>query len=630
MQFLPLCVVMYDVVLAYGIVTRRIMSVSEVLRRATAYLLISVYLVTIYYVVYWPTAILIHDIGIATDLAAHILAALAMAFSIAPAHGKMQRVANRLFINLHAMDTQEVIRKAQSIVTSIGTMDQLLDRFVTFICAETGTDRAVILLKRDGYYVQQFPPGQTDPVMLDMADGLVQLLREESRPISSDILKRARPTVDRLKARATLGRFKIALAVSITVNERMVGIMLLATRVSGKIYGSHELDALQILCNQLGAALENSRLYTALQDGKIYNDILVDSLVSGVIAVNVDRHVTVVNRQAQILTGIELGNRPLYTMDDLPRAVREAIEQTLATKMGIRDKDEILGSNGDQIPVRLSSSVFRGHSGDVLGALVLFNDMRAVKQMEAQIRRSDRLSSIGTLAAGMAHEIKNPLVPIKTFTQLLPDQYADPEFRRTFSELVLGEVARIDSLVTRLLHFARPAPAALAPTRLTDVLNNALKLVEQKLRNQDIAMEKQFTAARDRIMGDNDLLSQAFLNLFLNAIESMEEGGTLTVTTSLLETQGRRYLPEAPTARNLIQVDIADTGKGIAPENLSHVFDPFFTTKSEGTGLGLAVSHGIIEEHGATIEAESDPADGTTFHLLFELIEDKDSGLEKD
>ncbi len=342
------------------------------------------------------------------------------------------------------------------------------------------------------------------------------------------------------------------------------------------------------------------------------------------IAVNADRKVTVCNRQAQLLTGITTHRILNRDASQLPEVIREAIDSALEMHEGIRDKDEVLGSGADEeVPERLSSTVFHGTTGDVLGALVLLSDMRAVKQMEAQIRRSDRLSCIGTLAAGMAHEIKNPLVPIKTFTQLLPQQYEDAEFRQTFSDLVLREVGRIDAIVTRLLHFARPAPATLAPTSLEAVVNDSLTLLEQQIRNRGIMLEKRFRANRDTIMGDKDLLSQAFVNFILNAIESMDDGGAQTVSTSLIDARGRQFLPHHPSVRKLIQVDIQDTGTGIEPEGLSRVFDPFFTTKSDGTGLGLAVSHGIIEEHGATVDVESQLNEGTTFHLLFELIEDR-------
>jgi signal transduction histidine kinase len=623
-QFLPLCALLYTGILAYGIVTRRIMSVSDVLRRITAYLLIAAYLVVVYLVVFWPTAILIRDIGHRGDFIAHLLAALAMAFSIAPAHGRMQRFANRLFINMQTMDTQKVIRDGQSIMTSIGTMDALLERFGTFICDASGTDRVIVLLKQDGYYRQHFPLDPEDPIILDSADGLIQQLREGRRPVSRDLLKRERPTPDREKAAATLSRFKVSVAIGINVNERLDGVLLLASRVSGRIYSANELDAIQIISNQLGTSVDNSRLYTALQDGKIYNDILVDSLVSGVIAVNAQKQVTVFNRQAQSLTGITTDAILNQAASQLPPVIHDVIDAALETKEGIRDRDETLGLDTEnEVPVRLSSTAFHGTSGDVLGALVLLNDMRTVKQMEAQIRRSDRLSSIGTLAAGMAHEIKNPLVPIKTFTQLLPQQYEDAEFRQTFSDLVLREVGRIDSIVTRLLHFARPAAATLAPTSLEATVNDSLKLLEQQIRNRGIMLEKRFRANRDTIMGDKDLLSQAFVNFILNAIEAMDDGGTLTVSTSLIDAHGRRFLPGHRFVRKLIRVDIQDTGTGIDPEGLSKVFDPFFTTKSDGTGLGLAVSHGIIEEHGATVDVESQLNEGTTFHLLFELIEDR-------
>lgn len=622
MQVLPLCAVLYDAALAYGIVTRRIMSVSAILRRATAYLLIAVYLVIIYLVTFWPLAILAEDIGLQSNVIPHVIAALVVAFSTTPAHGHMQRVANRLFISTQSMDTQGAIREAQSIIRAIGTVDDLLDRFGQFVCSACGTDRAIVLLKQDGHYSQFFPKTSEQPIVLDQANGLIHELRAKDRPISMDLLKRERPTPDREKAAATLARCETTVAVGLYAQERLDGVLLLASRISGRIYSADELDALQIICCQLGTSVDNSRLYTAVQDSKIYNDILVDSLVSGVIAVNANRQVTVFNRQAQALTSIPTEEILDQQASQLPEPIHKAIKTAIETREGIRDNDETLGIGTDnEVPVRISSAVFRSTSGDVIGALVLLNDMRTVKQMEAQIRRSDRLSSIGTLAAGMAHEVKNPLVPIKTFTQLLPQQYNDADFRQTFSDLVLREVGRIDSIVTRLLHFARPASAALAPISLEAIVDDSLKLLEQQIRRRQVVLAKRFQASRDTIMGDKDLLSQAFVNFILNAIESLDEGGTLTVTTALIETDGRRYLPNQQQARRLLRVEISDTGCGIAPDDVAKVFDPFFTTKSDGTGLGLAVSHGIIEEHGATVNIESRLDEGTTFRLLFKLID---------
>jgi len=219
----------------------------------------------------------------------------------------------------------------------------------------------------------------------------------------------------------------------------------------------------------------------------------------------------------------------------------------------------------------------------------------------------------------MAHEIKNPLVSINTFTQLLPERYDEEDFRVTFSTLIGKEVKRIDSIVNRLLKFSRPAKPMLQPMHLHGVLDDALNLIGQQLRRKNVQLERAFEADRDDINGDVDLLNQTFINFFLNAVEAMDDGGTLTVRTVLIKS--RWYASRGAGASRRIRLSISDTGCGIRQEDQEKIFDPFFTTKSAGTGLGLSVSHGIIEDHGATVDVESVPGEGTTFHILFPLLQ---------
>ena len=625
-QMLPLCSVFYNGIVAYGIVTKRIMSVGELLRSATAYVLIVIYLSLVYGAVFFPLHFITSSLGGASGWAPHFAAALIMALSVAPAHGQMQRVANRLFINLQIMDAIATVQGGQKALSTIGTIDQITARFTAYLMQAAATEHTVILLREDGHYVQCYPEGSDDDASRLEADSqLVGMLNDEKTPVSVDVLRRLRRTPKRNVARRVLDDMNAAMAVGIHAKDSLEGILFLGRRRSGKIYVAQELDAVQILCDQLGASLENSRLYTAIQDSKLYNDILLEALVSGVIAVDADEQITVFNRQAQVLTGLNAETAVNHSIDALPEPIVGALRSTLESGTSIRDRDLTLDlESGDDVPVRLSSTVFNGSTGDVLGAMVLINDMTRLKLMEEQIRRSDRLSSLGTLAAGMAHEIKNPLVSIKTFSQLMPQQYDDEEFRRTFSELVVREVSRIDTLVTRLLHFARPAKATLAPMHLGVILDDSLQLLEQQIRRSGIVLEKAFGDDPDLIMGDADLLNQAFLNFLLNAVESMETGGRLTVATSVVRERSLRYGGDDPRQSRRIRVDITDTGSGIAEEDLARVFDPFFTTKPQGTGLGLSVSHGIIQEHGATVDVESRVPGGTTFHISFALI-DKES-----
>jgi signal transduction histidine kinase len=272
--------------------------------------------------------------------------------------------------------------------------------------------------------------------------------------------------------------------------------------------------------------------------------------------------------------------------------------------------------------VRASSSIFHGQEGEMLGALVVLTDITALKRLELQIRRSDRLASLGTLSAGMAHEIKNPLVSIKTFAQLLPERYQDSDFRDTFSNLIGHEIDRIDSLVNQLLRFARPAKPVLEPMHVHEVLEKSLQLVGHRLYQKEIKLTRSWQADVDTIRADADQLEQVFLNFFLNAMDAMKRGGELSVAT---EIHAASEWVAAISGTNggsheVLRVTIRDDGEGIRKEDIPHVFDPFFTTKDYGTGLGLSVVHGIIQEHGGQIEVESELRKGTAFHIMLPLI----------
>ncbi len=623
-QFAPLCVLFFDASIAYGIATRRIMDVAEFLRRATAYALLTGYLVLLYAIVWSVGHLLSRNVLTPPSILPHLVAALAVAFSMAPAHGHLQRFANRLFINVQPLDVGAAMQNANRILHSISTLDELLRRFAESIAEAVGTDRVVLLLMEKDGYEQQYPAAPEKPrLLLPAQDPLVVLLRNRPEPIVTDTIQRMRPSAGLKDAGRRLTELRAAMAAGIHSKRGLEGIMLLGPRLSGRMYGALEQDTLQILCNQLAVALENAKLYTQLQDGKLYNEILLDNLVSGVIAADAEGLITVFNREAQRITRRTAGevlNRPLNV---LPAPLARALELTFERGFGLRDQEMTLHhAQGEESPIRLGSSVFLGHSGKVLGALLVFNDLTAIRKLELQVRRTDRLASIGTLSAGMAHEIKNPLVTIKTFTQLLPERYEDRDFRETFSSLIGQEVVRIDSIVNQLLKFSRPAKPNLSPTHLHEVLDNSLKLVHQQLRQKGITLERSFAAPQDMVHADPDQLSQAFINFFLNAIESMGGEGRLAVSTDLARADSY-YSPNLWRERNgngHIRVTIRDSGQGISPEHLARIFDPFFTTKSHGTGLGLSVAHGIIQEHGGMIDVESEIQKGTTFYIFFPLV----------
>jgi signal transduction histidine kinase len=274
--------------------------------------------------------------------------------------------------------------------------------------------------------------------------------------------------------------------------------------------------------------------------------------------------------------------------------------------------------------VRLGSAYLFGHDNKPMGALLVFTDVTEVKGLEEQVRRADQLSSVGTLAAGMAHEIKNPLVTIKTFTQLLPDRYSDADFRKDFSSLVAHEVSRIDTIVNHLLNFSKPTQPNLVPMRLHTTVKKTLELIHEQLSQKNIVLHNNLRAKQDLISGDADLLTQAMVNFNLNAIEAIGNDGSIHVSsTNCIYRFIRGDDPGDAVSKSCIRLQISDTGKGISGDQLQKIFDPFFTSKSEGTGMGLSVAHGIIHEHHGVIEVESTPGKGTTFSIYIPTLEEE-------
>lgn len=628
-RFLPLSVLALDGFVAYGIATRRIMAAPSVLQRIFSFGLMTIYLAGLYVLCVWVGRLLFLWIVPDSDYLSHLLAALVIAFSVAPANSWMQAVSHRLFASANLLNVNVVLERAAQMFQEVSTEASLMEKFSELIQSAFGTTGVVLLRPlSSGAYQQSYPAPAGSPVLLQPGSCIVQLLNQEHEAFTVDTLHRMRPVPAVTGALDEMARAGAALVIGSFMRKEMKAVLLLAHKKSGRIYDLRDQRALQLLCDQLAVALENANLYTAIQNGKIYNEILLDSLTSGIIAVNSDRIVTVFNQRAQTLTGLEesaVVNRP---MTALPASLAESLQMILNTQAGFRDKDLSVLLGGEEIPVRVSGSIFRSHTGSPLGALLVFNDMTVLKKMEEQIRRTDRLSSIGTLSAGMAHEIKNPLVTIKTFTQLLPQQYSDTDFRRTFFDLVGQEVKRIDTIVNRLLNFARPASACLKPVSLHEIVENSLRLVEQQLVQHEIILKRHFDAKRHIIEADAEQLNQTFINFFLNAIHAMGKGGTLTVGSSVIHSSPDIPLSNGDPSVDRIQIDIRDTGCGIAPDQLSRIFDPFFTTKEDGVGLGLSVSHGIIQEHNGTIDVESEQGKGTVFHVQFPLLQPQETKNE--
>jgi PAS domain S-box-containing protein len=263
--------------------------------------------------------------------------------------------------------------------------------------------------------------------------------------------------------------------------------------------------------------------------------------------------------------------------------------------------------DGREIVTSMTLSPLRDAEGRVIGASRICKDITHLKKAEERLALTERLSSLGELTAGVAHELRNPLAGIKINTQVLLRKRDLPEMEKRLLESSQEGIEKIQKIVEDMLHFAKPKPSHFKEEDLNDVLEKSFPILQAKLKKANISFVFEGTKDLPRVRIDVHQLQQVLINMMLNAIQAMEKGGTLTVRTFVEKGDG-------------VGIEIKDTGIGISKSHLKKIFDPFFTTKSEGTGLGLSISHKILESHGATVDVASEEGKGSTFTIHFPLI----------
>jgi PAS domain S-box-containing protein len=395
-----------------------------------------------------------------------------------------------------------------------------------------------------------------------------------------------------------------------------------------------EIGRLAVAFNHMAAQLFSQRSaleqahgelrqrFEELQDLKSYTDSILRSLTGGIVTVDLDGRIVTLNPAAELLCGCFAGEvSGRYCTDVFARTpeVGEIIMETLATRAGVAGVPVALRRrNGSAVEVEFSAAPLRAGEGKDLGVVGMFLDLTAVRELESQLRRSDRLAAIGTLAAGLAHEIKNPLTSLLTFTRHLDRRFEDEQFREKFRRVVPRELERINAIVERLLELARPTELALELVRLPSLLERAVELFDNEIEAKRVGVSREYARDLPRVHGDPEALYRAFVNLVANALDAVGAGGRLVLRVGWNEAG-----PVARAARRStggwLRVEIEDDGPGIAPADAERIFTPFFTSKETGTGLGLAITHKIVEDHGGLIEVRNAPAGGAVFRILLPL-----------
>jgi two-component system sensor histidine kinase HydH len=341
---------------------------------------------------------------------------------------------------------------------------------------------------------------------------------------------------------------------------------------------------------------------------KTYTENVVESMADGLISIDREGKIVTLNRQAGEILGS--GRERLEGMK-ITSVLGEGIGRILGSMEGqalVRDREmDIHTDKSGRIPLSLSVAPLKDETGQEMGSVLLIKDMREIRDLQEKVHRSERLASLGRLAAGVAHEIRNPLSSIKGFAQYFVKRFSGHDEEQGYASVMVKEVDRLNRVITDLLDFAGPKEPRREPQSLETIAEQAVKLLTPDLEARKVEVVREYEPDLPAVSVDRDRISQVFINLLLNALESMEAGGEIRI--------GLRRCGPPPA----VEASVADTGAGIPEGDLEKVFEPFFSGKKKGTGLGLAIVHQIIESHRGDIRVESRPGEGTVFRIRLPL-----------
>ncbi|OPY79838.1 MAG: Sensor protein ZraS [Syntrophus sp. PtaU1.Bin005] len=354
----------------------------------------------------------------------------------------------------------------------------------------------------------------------------------------------------------------------------------------------------------------------SLSRARAFSDSLVNHMPIGLVAMDPGKRIIAFNETAEALFGLPAG-------DVLGRTAEEALPDIITeTTEGLGKAQQILEREAEcpvnrerTIPLSVIATRLQDDEGNFFGYAILFRDLTEVQHLKRELEHNRRLAAIGSLASGVAHEIRNPLSSIKGFATYLRERYRDNPEDLQVTDIMIQEVERMNRVIGQLLEFSRPLTLNRKEAAIEPILRHALKMIEVQAREKGVSLEADFGRTVPDLLLDSDRMTQVFLNLTLNALNAMEKGGTLSLRV-------------VQSGDRTVRVDVSDTGTGIGKEELGRIFDPYFTTRPSGTGLGLPIAQRIVEAHGGEILVSSEPGRGTVFSVLLPRREASSEPIE--
>jgi PAS domain S-box-containing protein len=616
MVFLPLT-------FSWAIVRYRLMDTDLIFKRGVTYTLATAALVGLYFALVAVAAELVHTRLPSAGTWGLIAAIIITAQLFDPIKRMIQDRVDRVFDRKRYDYRQTLIDFGRGI-NSQTELDTLLNSIV---------DRLprTLLVTRIGVFLS----GPTGSFTLAAGHGLPPSTYEADSPLDLRFLDFNQPGAGTHiflenpqqalhlseSERRTTALLDLNYYLPCRVQDRAIAVIGLGRTTDGDFLSSEDMELLESLASYIGIAIQNARLYANLEEKileyerlKEFNENIVESINVGILAVDLEDRIDSWNSQMEVMYALpraEALKQPLSTV--FPGELMNEYKR-VKSEPGVHNlyKFRLETRAGEVRMANIAIAPLVSREFKLVGRIILVDDITDRTELEAQLSQAEKLSSIGLLAAGVAHEVNTPLAVISSYTQMLTKQVRGDDRLSPLLEKITQQTFRASEIVNGLLNFSRTGTTEFRETDLNAIIRDTLTLVEHQFKTSQVKLDTSLMPDLPPILGNAGKLQQVFLNLFLNAKDAMSGGGTLRIATEI---------------NGHVSVAISDTGAGIAPEHLQRIYDPFFTTKSapkqgerRGTGLGLAVSYGIIQEHAGKIHVESHVGAGTTFYLEFPML----------
>ncbi len=535
----------------------------------------------------------------------------------------LQTLAHQVLIGMARIQSQQLsedrvlemrtVSDVGRLISSSLDLRNILDTVVRTVSEVVDVDRGMFLLynaetdelqAKAGYGAL---PEDIARVKLSVKDSIFGRIFTEGKAVRKRATRQTE-FVKRLEAEEYI-------AVPMKGKDKVIGLLAVDNQLSKRPLDGVNMELLITLANQTGLAIENALLYEQTREMKNYNENILKYMTSGVITVDTHGKILTFNRAAEKITGLtaaDVQNKDIGTICPQGCIIAKALQGPCQNLQGV-----FTDRSGTEKQLALSTVELRQGNGNNGGMLTVMSDISELKHLESQVRRADRLSILGTMAAGLAHEIKNPLASMKLFVQLMSESWQDPNFWTMYGNIMNSEVERLCQVVEDFLGFARSYDLKLDASDIRELFAKVHALLKTQMINANVHLELHAPEQLPQVMLDHQRMTQVFMNLILNAMQAMPE-----------ERADKRIRIELIPAPGAITVQLSDNGAGITPENLEKLFTPFFTTKKKGTGLGLSIVQRIIEEHGGKISVKSTVNVGTTFTMILPTAE-KSTRTEK-